>query len=120
MQVLVVEDDIEIQGFLKHSLIEAGYQVETAGDARTAQGLAAAGRSDSGPWVARPGWPQPDLAPAAAWRESASADFVCETFGRRPSARVGAGRGRLFDQAVRARGTPGETSQPAEAGYPRK
>src|ERR1039457_5277103 len=47
MQVLVVEDDIEIQGFLKHSLIEAGYQVETAGDARTAQGLAVDGKPDA-------------------------------------------------------------------------
>src|ERR1035441_3233594 len=47
MQVLVVEDDIEIQGFLKLSLIEAGYQVETAGDARTAQGLAVDGKPDA-------------------------------------------------------------------------
>src|ERR1039458_1148812 len=47
MQVLVVEDDIKIQGFLKHSLIEAGYQVETAGDATTAQGLAVDGKPDA-------------------------------------------------------------------------
>ena len=47
MQVLVVEDDIEIQSFLKRSLSEAGYQVETAGDAKTAQGLAVDGKQDA-------------------------------------------------------------------------
>ena len=37
MRVLLVEDEVEIQGFLQRSLIEAGYQVEAAGDARTAE-----------------------------------------------------------------------------------
>src|ERR1700677_5369567 len=36
MRLLLVEDEVEIQGFLQRSLTEAGYQVEAAGDARTA------------------------------------------------------------------------------------
>jgi len=37
MRLLLVEDEVEIQGFLRRSLTEAGYQVEAAGDARTAE-----------------------------------------------------------------------------------
>ena len=37
MRVLLVEDEAEIQSFLQRSLTEAGYQVEAAGDARTAE-----------------------------------------------------------------------------------
>ena len=37
MRLLLVEDEIEIQSFLQRSLTEAGYQVEAAGDARTAE-----------------------------------------------------------------------------------
>ena len=37
MRVLLVEDEVEIQTFLQRSLTEAGYQVEAAGDARTAE-----------------------------------------------------------------------------------
>jgi two-component system copper resistance phosphate regulon response regulator CusR len=40
MRLLLVEDELEIQGFLRRSLSEAGYQVETAGDARTAERMA--------------------------------------------------------------------------------
>jgi DNA-binding response OmpR family regulator len=47
MQVLLVEDDLEIQSFLKHSLAEAGYQVEAAGDGKTAQRLAVESRHDA-------------------------------------------------------------------------
>jgi len=47
MQVLVVEDDLEIQSFLKHSLTEAGYHVETAGDGGTAERLATDGKQDA-------------------------------------------------------------------------
>jgi DNA-binding response OmpR family regulator len=47
MQLLLVEDEREIQNFLKRSLSEAGYQVETALDARTAQRLATEGRHDA-------------------------------------------------------------------------
>ncbi len=42
MQLLLVEDELEIQGFLKVSLADAGYVVDTAGDGKTAEGLAAA------------------------------------------------------------------------------
>jgi two-component system copper resistance phosphate regulon response regulator CusR len=37
MRLLLVEDEVGIQGFLRRSLTEAGYQVEAAGDARTAE-----------------------------------------------------------------------------------
>jgi DNA-binding response OmpR family regulator len=40
MHLLLVEDELEIQSFLQRSLTEAGYQVEVAGDARTAKRLA--------------------------------------------------------------------------------
>jgi two-component system copper resistance phosphate regulon response regulator CusR len=46
MRLLLVEDELEIQGFLQRSLTEAGYQVETAGDARTAERLAIEGNHD--------------------------------------------------------------------------
>jgi DNA-binding response OmpR family regulator len=37
MRLLLVEDELEIQSFLQRSLTEAGYHVEAAGDARTAE-----------------------------------------------------------------------------------
>jgi two-component system copper resistance phosphate regulon response regulator CusR len=37
MRLLLVEDEVEIQSFLQRSLTEAGYQVDAAGDARTAE-----------------------------------------------------------------------------------
>lgn len=40
MHLLLVEDELEIQSFLQRSLTEAGYQVEVAGDAKTAKRLA--------------------------------------------------------------------------------
>jgi DNA-binding response OmpR family regulator len=40
MHLLLVEDELEIQSFLRRSLTEAGYQVEVAGDGKTAERLA--------------------------------------------------------------------------------
>jgi len=40
MRLLLVEDDVEIQNFLKRSLGEAGYQVDAAGDGKAAEVLA--------------------------------------------------------------------------------
>ncbi len=40
MRLLLVEDELEIQAFLRNSLGEAGYQVDVAGDARQAEELA--------------------------------------------------------------------------------
>jgi len=40
MRLLLVEDEVEIQGFLQRSLAEAGYQVEAAGHGKTAERLA--------------------------------------------------------------------------------
>ena len=47
MHLLLVEDELEIQSFLKRSLAEAGYQVEAAGDGRTAERLAIEGGHDA-------------------------------------------------------------------------
>ena len=35
MRLLLVEDDVAIQEFLKRALVEAGYQVDTAGNAKS-------------------------------------------------------------------------------------
>jgi len=40
MRVLLVEDELDIQGFLRRSLAEAGYRVEAAGDGKTAERMA--------------------------------------------------------------------------------
>ncbi len=41
MRLLLVEDELDIQRFLKHALSEAGYQVDAAGDAKSAMEFAA-------------------------------------------------------------------------------
>lgn len=46
MRLLLVEDEIDIQRFLKTSLEEAGYQVDAASDAHSAQRLAAENEYD--------------------------------------------------------------------------
>ena len=40
MHLLLVEDELEIQSFLRRSLTEAGYQVDVAGDGKSAERLA--------------------------------------------------------------------------------
>ncbi|HLH08444.1 MAG TPA: response regulator transcription factor [Terriglobales bacterium] len=47
MRLLVVEDDPGIQQFLKRALFEAGYQVDVASDATTAETLALEGVHDA-------------------------------------------------------------------------
>ena len=47
MRLLLVEDELEIQGFLQRSLAEAGYQVETAGDGKTAERMAIESEHDA-------------------------------------------------------------------------
>jgi len=47
MNLLLVEDEVEIQGFLKRSLTEAGYRVDAAGDGRTAERMAVEGKHDA-------------------------------------------------------------------------
>ena len=37
MRLLVVEDDVAIHGFLKRALVESGYQVDTASNAKTGE-----------------------------------------------------------------------------------
>ena len=46
MRLLLVEDEIDIQSFLRRSLGEAGYTVETASDGRAAERLASEGPFD--------------------------------------------------------------------------
>jgi len=46
MRLLLVEDEIDIQGFLRRSLQEAGYEVEVAPDAKTAEQLAVESQFD--------------------------------------------------------------------------
>lgn len=46
MQLLLVEDDPEIQAFLRHALAEAGYRVDAASDAKTAERIAMESRHD--------------------------------------------------------------------------
>lgn len=47
MRLLLIEDEIDIQTFLRHSLEEAGYQVEAAGDGNAAERLSAEGIYDA-------------------------------------------------------------------------
>jgi DNA-binding response OmpR family regulator len=46
MRLLLVEDEIDIQSFLRRSLQEAGYQVEVASDGQTGERLAVEGSFD--------------------------------------------------------------------------
>src|SRR5579871_330569 len=46
MRLLLVEDEYDIQAFLRRSLQEAGYQVEVASDGKTAERLAVEGSFD--------------------------------------------------------------------------
>jgi DNA-binding response OmpR family regulator len=47
LRLLVVEDDASIQSFLKRGLSEAGYQVDTAGNAKSGEELALEGVHDA-------------------------------------------------------------------------
>jgi DNA-binding response OmpR family regulator len=47
MRLLVIEDDKAIQGFLERALAEAGYQVDTASDAKTGEQRALEGIHDA-------------------------------------------------------------------------
>lgn len=47
MRLLLVEDDLAIQGFLKRALSEAGYQVDVAHDAKTGERKALEGVHDA-------------------------------------------------------------------------
>ena len=46
MQLLLVEDEFEIQSFLRHSLTEAGYKVDAAADGKSAERFAAESKYD--------------------------------------------------------------------------
>src|SRR5271169_6538642 len=46
MRLLLVEDDVSIQQFLKRALVEAGYQVDTTGTAKAGEASALEGIHD--------------------------------------------------------------------------
>ena len=84
MRLLLVEDEIDIQSFLQRSLEEAGYEVETAPDGKTAERLAVENPFDIlivDLGLARPGRNLPDPSPASIGRKSAGADSVCAQIG---------------------------------------
>jgi len=47
MRLLLIEDDVSIQGFLSRALVEAGFQVDTAGDAKAGELKALEGVHDA-------------------------------------------------------------------------
>src|SRR5271163_2303602 len=47
MRLLLVEDDLAIRQFLQRALVEAGYQVDTAKDAKTGEAKALEGIHDA-------------------------------------------------------------------------
>src|SRR5450755_740084 len=47
MRLLLVEDDLSIQQFLKRALVEAGYQVDTASTAQAGETMASEGIHDA-------------------------------------------------------------------------
>ena len=47
MRLLLVEDDVAIKDFLSRALTEAGYKVDAAEDAKTAEALALEGLHDA-------------------------------------------------------------------------
>src|ERR1700732_3074530 len=47
MRLLLVEDDVSIQQFLKRALVEAGYQVDTASNAKAGEAAALEGIHDA-------------------------------------------------------------------------
>jgi two-component system copper resistance phosphate regulon response regulator CusR len=47
MRLLLVEDDVSIQGFVKRALVESGYQVDTANNAKTGELKALEGIHDA-------------------------------------------------------------------------
>ena len=47
MRLLLVEDDLPIQHFVERALVEAGYQVDAAADAKSAEALALDGIHDA-------------------------------------------------------------------------
>ena len=47
MRLLLIEDDVSIQGFLSRALLEAGFQVDVAGDAKTGEMKALEGVHDA-------------------------------------------------------------------------
>ena len=71
MRLLVVEDDLSIQQFLKRALREAGYQVDAAADAKTGEAAALEGVHDAShyrSWSSRSGWAGSDRPLPGAWQ----------------------------------------------------
>src|SRR5271170_3385314 len=104
MRLLLVEDEIEIQGFLKRSLTEAGYQVQVAGDARTAARLASEDQHDV--LIVDLGLPSgryhPDSSASTDGGNRSRTHSFCAALRGRSGARPGTGRRRLSHEAIRS------------------
>jgi DNA-binding response OmpR family regulator len=93
--LLVVEDDVPIQQFLKRALLEAGYQVDTASNAKAGEDMALEGIHDA--FIIDLGLPDLDgLDLISRCRAQGSAAPVLipvrAAFSGRACPRVGAGR----------------------------
>ena len=112
MRLLLVEDDLPIQQFLKRALLEAGYQVDTAGNAKAAEAAALEGIHDA--FIIDLGLPDMDGLDLIA-RCRAQGQFgpgsnpFRPAFCGRASPRTGARRRRLPHEAIRPAGTAGKT-----------
>ena len=114
MRLLLVEDDVSIQRFLKRALVEAGYHVDTANNAKAAEAAALEGVHDA--FIIDLGLPDMDgLDLIARCRaQGSSAPVLIVSARRSVDERVRGlerGRRRLPHQAVRPSGTAGQTQK---------
>ena len=114
MRLLVVEDDIPIQQFLKRALVGAGYQVDTASTAKAGETMALEGIHDA--LIIDLGLPDLDgldlIARCRAHGKNILGfNLVRPPFCRRARQGTGAGRGRLPHEAICTAGTAGKTEK---------
>jgi CheY-like chemotaxis protein len=108
MRILLVEDELEIQSFVKKSLTGAGYDVQTAEDGVTAA-LLASKHVYQGMIVDLGLLDQDGIDLILQLRKSgvtSRAHSIGEAVGGRPRKGSGTRRGRLPDEALRDRRAP--------------
>jgi CheY-like chemotaxis protein len=113
MRLLLVEDELEIQTFVKQSLKGAGYEVHTAEDGNAAALLAAKQVYEG--MIVDLGLPDQDgidliLKLRKSGDQPRTYSFG-ETVGRRPCEGPRTRRGRLPDEALRRGGVAGQDAQ---------
>ncbi len=121
MRLLLVEDELDIQRFLRHSLEAVGYQVEAAADGKTAELLAAESTYDI--LIVDLGLPDQDgITLILRLRELGVKAPVLILSARRSVRRQGAWSGarwrRLPDQAICTRRAAGPVAQFGQAKQP--